>query len=62
MTIELKKEARRRKSSGFCTKNVFLKFYSKNPNHIYFWTNEDRRDYRNAMEKDLQEFVGSESE
>lgn len=45
-----------------CTKNVFLKFYSKNPNHIYFWTNEDRRDYRNAMEKDLQEFVGSESE
>lgn len=45
-----------------CTKNVFLKFYSKNPNHIYFWTNEDRRDYRNAIEKDLQKFMGSESE
>ncbi len=29
-----------------CTKNVFLKFYSSNPNNVYFWTNEDRKDYK----------------
>lgn len=45
-----------------CTKNVFLKFYSKNPNHIYFWTKEDREDYKNALKEELQKFVESESE
>lgn len=40
-----------------CTKNVFLKFYSSNPNNVYFWTDDDRKDYKDKIEKTLQEFI-----
>ena len=40
-----------------CTKNVFLKFYSKNPNHIYFWTDEDRKEYKEELIKTLNGFL-----
>ena len=43
-----------------CTKNVFLKFYSSNPNNIYFWTDDDRKDYKDKIKKTLQEFIGGE--
>lgn len=32
----------------------------QNLNHIYFWTNEYKRDYRNELRKRLQKFVESE--
>ena len=41
-----------------CTKNVFMKFYSNNPDQLYFWNDDDRREYRKAMEKMLKEFYG----
>jgi uncharacterized protein with ParB-like and HNH nuclease domain len=28
-----------------CTKNLFMKYYSGNTEHLYFWTQEDRADY-----------------
>ena len=45
-----------------CTKNVFLKFYSKNPNNIYFWTNADRKEYKEELETTLKEFIKSGEE
>lgn len=39
-----------------CTKNVFLKFYSKTPEHIYFWNDIDRKQYKEAMKNLLREF------
>ncbi|NRT16962.1 uncharacterized protein with ParB-like and HNH nuclease domain [Flavobacterium sp. 28A] len=32
-----------------CTKNVFLKQYTKDPKQFYFWTNRDREDYFEAI-------------
>lgn len=32
-----------------CTRNVFLKCYSRRVDHLMFWTQEDRDDYRQAM-------------
>lgn len=28
-----------------CTKNLFMKYYSDNTEHLYFWTQQDRVDY-----------------
>lgn len=28
-----------------CTKNLFMKYYSVNTEHLYFWTQQDRADY-----------------
>mgnify|MGYP005771140539 CR=1 FL=1 len=39
-----------------CTKNVFLKFYSKTPDHIYFWNDIDRKQYKEEMKNLLKEF------
>lgn len=41
-----------------CTKNVFMKFYSKNPNHIYFWSDDDRKEYKEEMINILKDFYG----
>jgi hypothetical protein len=38
-----------------CTKNVFLKCYSKKINNMMFWSEEDRRNYREAV---VQTLVG----
>jgi len=36
-----------------CTKNVFLKYYSKSPKHIFYWSSEDREDYLESMRQIL---------
>lgn len=36
-----------------CTKNVFLKYYSEKPKHIFFWSNKDREDYLDNMKNIL---------
>lgn len=37
-----------------CTKNVFLKYFSKNLSQVYFWSEDDRNDYY----KDIEEKLG----
>jgi hypothetical protein len=34
-----------------CTKNVFLKYYTKDPKQFYFWSKEDKNDYLKAIEE-----------
>ena len=36
-----------------CTKNVFLKYYSEKPKHIFFWSSKDREDYLEIMKNIL---------
>lgn len=38
-----------------CTKNVFLKYYSKEPKTLMTWTNDDAEDYANCIEAVLRE-------
>ena len=39
-----------------CTRNVFLKCYSKNPDEIMFWSEDDERDYQVKMVETLFNF------
>ena len=39
-----------------CTRNVFLKCYSRAVGNVMFWTEEDARDYLNAISKTLTRF------
>lgn len=39
-----------------CTKNIFLKVYSKDVSDMTIWGNEDKSDYIAAMEKTLEIF------
>ena len=39
-----------------CTRNVFLKCYSKNPDEIMFWSERDERDYRDKIVETLFKF------
>lgn len=39
-----------------CTRNVFLKCYSKNVANMLFWTEQDANDYRSAMKLALTKF------
>jgi len=39
-----------------CTRNVFLKCYSANVDHVMFWTQEDREGYQNAIAETLHGF------
>jgi hypothetical protein len=32
-----------------CTRNVFLKYYSKNASQLYFWEQSDKEDYYNSI-------------
>ncbi|WP_157279224.1 DUF262 domain-containing protein [Aliarcobacter butzleri] len=36
-----------------CTKNVFLKYFSKNLSQVYFWSEDDRNDYYRDIEEKL---------
>ncbi len=45
-----------------CTKNVFLKYYSKDINNIYYWSENDRRDYLEAIKYSLNKFIGLNNE
>lgn len=39
-----------------CTRNVFLKCYNPQVDHVMFWTQEDRAGYRQVMIDSMQEF------
>jgi uncharacterized protein with ParB-like and HNH nuclease domain len=41
-----------------CTKNVFLKFYSKDISKLYFWQQKDRDEYLLEIEEVLNKFLG----
>ncbi len=40
-----------------CTKNVFLKYYSKNINQLHYWGHEDRKAYLTAIKNHLKHFI-----
>lgn len=41
----------------FCTKNVFLKYYTPSVEHMDFWSNADRAAYLEAIERELKEYL-----
>lgn len=41
-----------------CTKNVFLKYYTKNLSNVYFWSKQDQEDYKDSIIKTLEKFLG----
>ena len=44
-----------------CTRRVFLKYYTQSAhNQIHFWGEEDRKDYRAAMNTILKPFMSKE--
>ena len=45
-----------------CTRNVFLKYYSKDPSQIHYWSASDRSDYLDAIKSTLHEYLAKESE
>lgn len=40
-----------------CTRNVFLKYYSLNATHLYYWGENDREDYFNSIKLTIQEYL-----
>jgi hypothetical protein len=40
-----------------CTKNVFLKFYSKTVSQMYLWDKNDRKDYFDKMRDEIFEYL-----
>jgi len=40
-----------------CTKNVFLKYYTKNPNELIFWQQQDAEDYLTEIENILEPYL-----
>jgi uncharacterized protein with ParB-like and HNH nuclease domain len=40
-----------------CTKNAFLKYYSSDISHMYFWNKEDRIDYMNHISKVFNKYI-----
>jgi hypothetical protein len=50
----------REKSGSFipiCSRNVFLKYYSKNPSHLHYWGENDKLDYLGAIKSTLANFI-----
>ena len=45
-----------------CTKNVFLKYYSKELSNVYFWSKDDQEDYKDSIIKTLENFLGEKNE
>ncbi|MDY3939248.1 MAG: DUF262 domain-containing protein [Spirochaetia bacterium] len=41
-----------------CSMNVFMKFYSENPQQMDFWDEKDRQSYREAIERTIKSFFG----
>jgi uncharacterized protein with ParB-like and HNH nuclease domain len=39
-----------------CTKNVFLKYYTKDVQDLFFWNSSDRKDYLNEIESVIKSF------
>jgi len=44
-----------------CTKNVFLKYYSKDLSNVYFWSENDQEKYKESIKETLKEFLGEEN-
>lgn len=44
-----------------CTKNVFLKMYTKNPDKMTVWTQTDADEYLNAIKETLKDFLEEEN-
>lgn len=42
-----------------CTRNVFLKYYSKDPSQVHYWSEADREDYIERIKIDLAEYLSS---
>ena len=40
-----------------CTKNVFLKYYSKELSNVYFWSEDDQKEYKNSIIETLENFL-----
>lgn len=45
-----------------CTKNVFLKYYSKELSNVYFWSKDDQEDYNDSIIKTLEKFFGRKND
>ena len=45
-----------------CTKNVFLKYYSKDISKLYFWHQDDRDEYVSEIKNVLNKFLGDDNE
>lgn len=45
-----------------CTRNVFLKYYSKNASQLHFWGSEDRNDYYREIIETLSKYLPLQSE
>lgn len=43
-----------------CSMNVFMKFYSDNPEQMAFWDEKDRVSYKNKLEQTIKNFFGNE--
>lgn len=43
-----------------CSMNVFMKFYSDNPEQMAFWDEKDRESYKNKLEKTIKTFFDNE--
>ncbi|MBF0556188.1 MAG: DUF262 domain-containing protein, partial [Nitrospirae bacterium] len=44
------------------TRNVFLKYYTKNPDHLFYWTERDQSEYVDHIEKTIDNFLGRKAE
>lgn len=45
-----------------CTRNVFLKYYSNDPSQIHYWSEADRRDYLDTIQKTIAPYFEQEEE
>lgn len=43
-----------------CSMNVFMKFYSENPEQMAFWDEKDRNSYKNKLEQTIKKFFDNE--
>lgn len=43
-----------------CSMNVFMKFYSNNPEQMAFWDEKDRESYKNKLEQTINNFLCNE--
>lgn len=43
-----------------CSMNVFMKFYSDNPEQMAFWDEKDRESYKNKLEQTIKKFFDNE--
>lgn len=45
-----------------CSMNVFMKYYSENPQQMDFWDEKDRQSYKKAIEDRIIEFLGDKED